>query len=219
MIALAVAVEVKDDGGHCGCGGVWVVIHPGFNLIAEGVFSGVVLSSFRDRRVFGVVVMPGGAFIEGSQRGAPDGIAVGLYPICVDLGDGDYWEAAVTGGVFYEVAAVGGADNAAGAHKGFNATAIGLAHVISGGGQELFEGFGFALADYGINFAPFMNPGGMELEHVVLEVAEVTEGIGEPGATEDCPHGGFADALLRAMDDQRGIELAAGLNGTSHEAD
>jgi len=92
--------------------------------------------------------MPGSAGIESSEGGPPDPITVLLNPIGVDPVNRDHGKATVAGGVLDEIGAVGGADDAAGADKGFNAPAIGLADVV-------------------------------------LEVAEIVQGVRKPGATKD----------------------------------
>ena len=69
--------------------------------------------------------------------------------------------------------------------QGFNATTVWLADIVSFGGKELFDGLAFTLANDAVDFTPLMNPGGMELQNVVLQVAQVTKRVVEPAATKD----------------------------------
>ena len=86
----------------------------------------------------------------------PRSVTVLLDPIGIDPVDRDHGKATVACGVFDEVRAVCGADDSAGPDEGFNALAIGACGRRLWRLRGTFEGFGFALADDGIDFTPLM---------------------------------------------------------------
>ena len=125
--------------GHGDALHIRVVIHPGFDLIAQGIFCSKVLSVFGDLSVFGVVVMPWGAGVACRKSRSPDRVTVGADPINIHAFGGDHGKAPVAGRIFDEVAAVGGADDPAGTHQRFNAASVRLPHIVSSGGEEFFQ--------------------------------------------------------------------------------
>ena len=92
-------------------------------------------------------------------------------PLAVDRLDRNDREPPVAGEVFDEVQPVGGPDDPAASLQSISHACVRLAYVIEAGGEEPLDRFALPLPEHAVDLTPFVKPGAVKDQLVVLEVA------------------------------------------------